>query len=151
MKAWITIALASAAIGAQAAELKVFKQPDFDGDSLTLQGDSRDLKGRGFQDQISSIVVQSGRWQVCTQPNFGGDCVTLERGEYPRLDERLYHRIESARVIEDRNVEAPRNREYAQAPRSQRWQRHAANSIELYSRPGFEGRAARIEEDMNTL
>ncbi len=151
MKAWITIAIASAAIGAQAAELKVYKQPDFDGDSLTLQGDSRDLKGRGFQDQISSLVVQSGRWQVCTQPNFGGDCVTLERGEYPRLDERLYHRIESARLLEDRNVEAPRNREYAQAPRSQRWQRRAANSIELYSRPGFEGRAARIEEDMNTL
>jgi hypothetical protein len=153
MNPWITLALASLAIagGAQAAEMKVYKQPSFNGESLTLNGDSRDLNKRGFQDQIASVVVQSGRWQVCTQPDFGGDCVTLDRGEYSRLDERLFHRIESARLVEDRNVEAPRHRDYAEAPRASRWQRGAASSIELYSRPGFEGRATRIEGDRTGL
>jgi hypothetical protein len=153
MKSWIQIAIASAAIagGAQAAEMKVYKQPNFSGDSLTLDSEVRDFAHRRFQDQISSIVVNSGRWQVCSQPEFKGDCVTLDRGEYSRLDERLYHRVESARVVEDRNVERPRERAYAEGPRAGRWQRGSVSSIELYARPGFEGRTFRAEEDMETL
>jgi len=153
MNPFFKLVVASVAIAgsAQAAEMRVYKQPNFDGESLSLNGDFRDLNKRGFQDQIASVVVQSGRWQLCTQPEFRGDCVTLDRGEYPRLEERLFHRVESARLVEERNVEAPRRRDYAEAPRTSRWRRGAESSIELYSRPGFEGRAARVEEDANTL
>ena len=83
MKRTVLFAALCVALGVQAAEMRVFKQPNFTGDSITLNGEMRDLGGRGFQDQVSSLVVRSGRWQVCTQPDFGGDCVTLERGEYP--------------------------------------------------------------------
>jgi hypothetical protein len=156
MKPWIPVAIACAAIagGANAAEIKVYKQPNFGGESLTLSGEARDFANRRFHDQISSVIVNSGRWQLCSQPDFKGDCVTLDRGEYPRLDERLYHRVESARLLEDRNVERPRDRhysEYSDGRHGSRWQRGNVSSIELYSRPGFEGRAYRAEEDMDTL
>src|SRR5437763_242106 len=87
------------AAGASAAEMTIFKQPNFSGEGLTLRGDTVDLTGRGFEDQASSIVVNSGRWQVCTQPNFQGDCLTLDRGQYAALDQRLNHRVESAREV----------------------------------------------------
>src|SRR3954453_17529955 len=62
---------------AQAAELTLFKQPNFTGDALTLRNETQDLAGAGFQDQASSVVVRSGRWQVCTSPDFQGDCAVL--------------------------------------------------------------------------
>lgn len=162
MKSWISIAIASAAIvgGAHAAEMKVYKQPNFSGDSLTLNGEVRDFASRRFQDQASSVVVKSGRWQLCSQPDFGGECIIFDRGEYPRLDEKLFHRVESARVVDDRfadnrqdgprdRVDGPRDR--ADGPRTSRWYRGNVSSIELYGRPGFEGRAFRAEEDLETL
>ena len=84
---------------AQAAEMTVFKQPNFAGDSVTIRDGATDLARPGFQDQISSIVVNSGRWEVCTQPNFQGDCQVLEPGRYATLDQSLNHRIESARQL----------------------------------------------------
>ena len=158
MKSLLPIAITCAAIatGARAAEMKVFKQPNFAGDSITLNGDLSDFSNRKFQDQASSVVVRSGRWQVCSQPDFGGDCLILERGEYSRLDERLYHRVESARPVEDRFAESPRYHDgprdrYAETRRPPRWQKGGESSIELYTRPGFEGRTYRAEEDMQTL
>ena len=149
MKPWIAFLAASAAIagGAQAAEIRVYKQPNFSGESLTVTGEVRDFSSRKFQDQISSIVVRSGRWELCSRPNFGGDCMILERGEYPRLDEKLYHRVESARLVESR-AEGPRDRYAGDRPRRHRGE---ASVIELYSRADFEGRTARIDEDRETL
>ena len=84
---------------AQAAEMTVFKQPNFTGDARTIRDGDTNLAPEGIQDQISSIVVNSGRWEVCTQPNFQGDCMTLDRGRYATLDQRLNHRIESVREV----------------------------------------------------
>ena len=95
------IALALLAGTAQAAEMTIFLQPQFQGRQTTLRGQSDDLARIGFTDQASSVVVHSGQWQVCTQPNFQGECMTLGPGEYATLDARLNHRIESARVIAD--------------------------------------------------
>ncbi|HLY95941.1 MAG TPA: beta/gamma crystallin-related protein, partial [Sideroxyarcus sp.] len=90
---------AAASALARAAEVTVFKQPEFTGDKLTLRRDTNNLSGAGFQDQISSVVVHSGRWQFCSQPDFNGDCVTLGPGEYPQLARSMNHRIESAREV----------------------------------------------------
>ena len=97
---------------AQAAQVTVFKQPNFTGDQLTLRGENDNLAGRSFQDQISSIEIQSGRWQFCTQPNFQGDCTTLDRGRYPSLEQALNHRIESARPLVNQ-AQDERGRRYA--------------------------------------
>jgi hypothetical protein len=82
-----------------AGEITIHKQPNFTGGALTLKRDATSLVSAGFQDQVSSIEVKSGRWQVCSQPDFNGDCVTLERGDYATLDQKINHRIESVREL----------------------------------------------------
>ena len=127
------LALAPAA-RADAPELTIYKQPGFAGEQLTLNGYTRDLAQRGFADQASSLVVSSGRWQVCTQPDLKGDCVVLGRGEYPALDPRLNHRIESARALASYGDE------------SGFYYRPA--SIDFFEGPGFRGRTLRVDRDV---
>lgn len=137
------VALALAAGAAQAAEMSVFKQPNFTGDALTLRGDNPNLAANGFQDQVSSLVVSSGRWEVCTQPNFQGDCVTLDQGRYPALEQRLNHRIESVREVS----------RYAYGAKD----RYADNRlregpvVELFDGPDFRGRRVPIARDQEAL
>lgn len=106
------IAVLAVAGSAQAAQLQLFKQPNFAGEALTLHSDTSDLTGANFQDQASSVVVKSGRWQVCTQPNFQGSCQVLEPGSYASLDQSLNHRIESARQLAG-YARSERGRDYA--------------------------------------
>lgn len=138
----------AAAIGASAARVTVFKQPRFTGERLTLHGDATNLSGAGFQDQISSIVVHSGRWQFCSQPDFNGDCVVLDRGAYAQLGQRMNHRIESAREVSRyaRNDGArdwrPGENGFGPGPRG---------SVELFSGRGFRGRALALDRDVDAL
>jgi hypothetical protein len=90
------IALAGAA---QAAEITIYKQPNFAGGEQTFNRDYTNLQGSGIYDQSKSVVVRSGRWQVCSQPNFQGDCQVLERGQYASLPQQLNGRIESMREV----------------------------------------------------
>ena len=90
------IALAGAA---QAAEITIYKQPNFAGGEQTFNRDYTSLQGSGIYDQSKSVVVRSGRWQVCSQPNFQGDCQVLERGQYASLPQQLNGRIESMREV----------------------------------------------------
>ena len=94
---WIAgLALAGAA---QAAEITIYKQPNFAGGEQTFSRDATSLQGTGVYDQSKSVVVRSGRWQVCSQPNFQGDCQVLDRGQYASLPQQLSGRIESLREV----------------------------------------------------
>ncbi|MGE5615324.1 MAG: beta/gamma crystallin-related protein, partial [Bacillota bacterium] len=94
--------------------------------------------------------------QLCSQPNFGGDCVTLEPGRYASLDPKVFHRAESARLLQ--NV-ASNDRAYANPNRAdmrdygygydRRGPREAA--VELYVRPDFHGRAMTIDRNTPSL
>lgn len=150
-----------AAGAAQAAEMTIYKQPNFSGDALTIRGDATDLSGRNFQDQVSSIAIHSGRWQVCTQPNFQGDCTTLERGQYASLDSRLNHRIESIREISNvaRNERDDRyaDNRYGE-PRygddrygDNRYGAGPGASVELFDGPDFRGRRVPVNRDIDSL
>ena len=155
------VAAALAAGTAGAAEITIYKQPNYTGASLTLRGDTPNLTGAGFQDQVSSLQVRSGRWQLCTQPDYNGDCAIVGPGEYPTLEQSLNHRIESLRQVAapQRYGEAPQRydtpdygpRRYAEAsgyaPR--RFWRNG--TVELYEDPGFHGRALRVDEDVDSL
>lgn len=81
----------------------IYSQPNFSGKAVDLKGDAATLTSHGIQDQASSLKVRGGKWEFCTQPNFAGDCVTLAQGDYPSLEQRLNHRIESVREV-DRQV-----------------------------------------------
>jgi hypothetical protein len=137
MKALIVAAVALAGT-AQAAEIIIYKQPNFGGEQLTLRDASGNL-GVRFTDQASSVVVRSGRWELCTQPNFQGDCVTLGPGEYSMLDSRLLHRVESARSIDTLSYGDRGDGRYGQAP------------IELYAGSAFRGRPYRFNRDAEEL
>lgn len=92
--------VAAGAFGAaQAAEITLYSQADFHGKALTAQGAIPNVKSAGFNDQTSSIVVTSGRWEVCTHAEFQGHCALLRPGEYPRLDSQFNDRISSIRQV----------------------------------------------------
>lgn len=134
--------LAAAVLAACAAhaEVTIYKQPNFAGERLQLRGESASLAGTPLFDAASSLVVHSGNWQFCSQPEFRGDCVTLPRGEYATLDQRLNHRIESARQVG------------GAAGRPDGNDRHArGGSIELYGQAGFAGRSVQVDRDMASL
>ena len=94
----LVAALALAGV-AQAAEITIYKQPNFTGGDATFSRDSANLQGTGIYDQSKSIVVRSGRWQACSQPNFQGDCMLLERGQYASLPQQINGRVESIREV----------------------------------------------------
>ena len=96
---------------AQAAEITIYKQPNFTGGDQTFSRDAPSLQGTGVYDQSKSVIVRSGRWQVCSQPNFQGDCQVLERGQYAALPQQLSGRIESLREVT----------QVAEAERYNRW------------------------------
>jgi hypothetical protein len=142
------VALAAISIGtAAAAEIAVFKQPNFSGEGLTLRGDTANLGDRGFLDQVSSIDVRSGQWQVCTQPDYKGECVVLERGRYPTLEKTLNHRIESVREV---TRYADRGRDsYSRYGGARGYSRNPA--VELFAAPDFRGRSMTLDRDADTL
>jgi hypothetical protein len=143
---------------AYAAEMTIYLQPNFQGKQVTLDGNTKNLADIGFTDQASSLVVRSGRWELCTQPEFRGDCVTMGPGEYQSLDQKLNHRIESARLVGGGDGQIARYSDRQGA-------RYAANDgyrnerdrgpydvgIKVFSRPGFRGRSEHIDYDVGYL
>jgi hypothetical protein len=127
---------------AYAAGLTLYTQPDFAGQRHAVQGEESSL-GTAIQDQASSAVVDSGRWQVCTQPGFKGDCMELGPGRYSRLDPRIFHRIESARQV-------------GGDERNQRYSRYsgydgAGGPVELFAGTAFRGHMMDVDRDMPRL
>jgi hypothetical protein len=137
-RGYLFAALLGASLAAGAVEMRVYKQPNFSGDELTLRRDANNLAAAGFQDQISSIEVRSGRWQLCTQPDFRGECVVIARGDYPALEQVLNHRIESVRALprsggrygEDRSKYAYQGDYYAENQR----ERDTRNGMRVWGR-----------------
>ncbi len=127
------------ATSAQAAEMTLYLQPNFDGRQVTLRGYTANLASIGFQDQVSSLVVHSGRWELCTQPDFKGDCATLGPGEYRTLDPRLNHRVESAREVGSYREQLGSYSGYGRG------------SIELFGQPDMRGKSMKLDRDAATL
>ena len=177
-------ALASAAWlsgAATAGELTVFSGPGFQGQNLTLRGESRHLHSTGFNDRIGSMIVRSGRWEVCLDPDFSGDCRVFEPGEYRSLD-RMTNLITSVREIDggrdgergnrddrgDRDYRDNRdnrdyrdnrdnrdNRDYRDDERDNnrggRGRGRGREGVEMYSAPNFAGERFMVRRDMRQL
>ena len=144
------IIAALAAIGvAHAAEITIYKQPNFTGDQTTVRDARTDLAGSGFKDQASSVVIQSGRWQLCTWPDFKGDCMTLTPGEYARLDEKIFHRVRSIRPLD---TYAENDRGYYGRDRAYGYgERQRGADIELFAGRGYRGPHIGLDNDRGAL
>jgi hypothetical protein len=156
---------------AQAAEVTIYKQPNFSGGALTLKDSANNLATSGFHDQASSIEVRSGRWEFCSQPDFRGDCVTLDAGKYATLDQKINHRVESVREV-TRYADNDRAKAYNPNDRDNRYgddrtrygvDRYADNNrrgsrfndygsgVEIYATSSMRGRGVRVKRDIDTF
>lgn len=79
------------------ADAVVFSGENFSGGSRTLNGRMENFETIGFNDTVSSLIINRGNWQFCTDANFRGNCQTLGPGRYASLDGGLRDQISSAR------------------------------------------------------
>ena len=161
----LRIALAAAlafAAGASNAEVTLYKGQKFSGATLSLRDATPNLAQQGFQNQASSAVVTGTRWEFCSSPEGRGDCVILNPGRYERLDQKIYHRMESARPVGD-NWPSKEKQRTALAQKEDRrdareerresreFRRGDRGAIDLYPGADFRGRPLRLEGDAETL
>lgn len=125
------------AAAAQAGELTLFSNENFNGREVTLRDVTPDLVDLGFNDRASSMIVRSGRWEICVDSEFRGNCAVYERGEYRNLA-RFNDRISSAR-----EVGTGRNRS------SWRHYGERRGLIELFTERGNNGNSTRVVRDTN--
>ena len=71
--------------GAFAADLTLYANDDYQGRTLSVVIDERQLGVLNFDDRASSVVVEKGSWVLCTDEDFSGRCVTLDPGRYASL------------------------------------------------------------------
>jgi hypothetical protein len=68
------------------AEIRLFRDSNFLGGSIVLNGDASNLKDFGFTDVLSSIVVVSGTFTLFQDQDFGGFSVTVSPRGGPNSD-----------------------------------------------------------------
>ncbi len=56
----------------------LFEHDDFGGAAYPVTAAIPHLNRVRFNDQVSSILINSGRWEVCTDPNFRGRCEIID-------------------------------------------------------------------------
>jgi hypothetical protein len=124
---------------AGAAEITLYQHRDFGGRQLTVRSYMANVTNAGFNDQTSSIIVNSGRWDVCTDADFKGYCATLLPGQYPALDPQFNNRISSVRETGSYGEQRGHYRRYG------------VGLAEFYSEPGFRGQKLAVETDVPNL
>nr|XP_002126888.1 gamma-crystallin S [Ciona intestinalis] len=61
----------------------LFEDVEFGGKKLELETSVSDLNVHGFNDIVSSIIVESGTWFVFDDEGFSGPSYKLTPGKYP--------------------------------------------------------------------
>jgi hypothetical protein len=97
----LTLACGLLAAGAAGAQVTLYEHDGFRGRSVTVDRQAWNLDRRGFNDEISSVVVRGGTWQLCEHAGFEGRCVTVGPGDYPSLGSiGMNDRVSSVRPAE---------------------------------------------------
>ncbi len=78
--------------------IELYAEPQFGGRNLLLQRDAPNLREVDFNDRISALVINTGRWELCTDAGYRGRCTVLGPGRYPHLGD-LSGRISSLRQL----------------------------------------------------
>ncbi|CAG1006956.1 hypothetical protein BURK1_03349 [Burkholderiales bacterium] len=83
--ALVSAAAALAFAAAASAQVTLYSQQGFRGQSHALNWDSPNLDPYGFNDRTESAIVDRGRWEFCADAYYGGRCTVLTPGQYPSL------------------------------------------------------------------
>ena len=70
------------------AEVKLYRDTDFRGGSVTLSDDNPNLKDLNFNDVVSSVEVVSGTFTLFQNINFDGYSLTVSSKGGPESDGR---------------------------------------------------------------
>jgi len=71
--------------GGGAADIEMYEHANFQGRRMTARADLSNLADSNFNDVISSIIVNRGRWQLCTDAYYRGSCVVYGPGQYANV------------------------------------------------------------------
>jgi CubicO group peptidase (beta-lactamase class C family) len=80
-------------------EASVYWDGEFKGDMWRSTHDQTNLNG-GWNDQISSIQIASGKWEFYADEKYGGKVLKLAPGRYPFLGDDWNDTISSFRCVE---------------------------------------------------
>jgi uncharacterized protein YcfJ len=84
-----------------AAQITLYEREGFRGQAVTSDDRIPNFDRIGFNDRVSSVVVERGRWEVCEHARFEGRCVILRPGRYGSLREiGMNNSISSARRMD---------------------------------------------------
>ena len=82
------------------AQVTLFEQEGFQGRSYRSDKQLNNLGRVGFNDRVSSVLVQGQRWEVCEDVRFSGRCAVLRPGQYGSLSAMgLNDRVSSMRPV----------------------------------------------------
>ncbi len=123
--------------------IEFYEHEGFQGRSFTAERAVTDLRGSGFNDRASSMVVTGDGWVVCQNAGFDGPCVAPGPGRYPSLSAMgLNDRISSVRRSgnddDDRGRPAP-------PPQA------ALGRVVFYEHDGFQGRSFTADAQVDDL
>lgn len=93
--------------------LELFTQPGQGGNSTRLVRDTEDFERIGFNDRTFSVIVEEGTWQLCVDADFRGTCRLFGPGRHPDLGRELSGRVSSARLVDQRAEQPPRQDDMA--------------------------------------
>ncbi|MGP0090324.1 MAG: beta/gamma crystallin-related protein [Xanthobacteraceae bacterium] len=81
-------------------QLTIFSDPNFAGTSAPTADNAPNLSESGWQNEVSSIQVQSGTWDFFSDDDFGGNTMRLTAGTYPTLTPDWDKKINSFMCVE---------------------------------------------------
>ena len=96
-RALLVSALLPAAAGA--ASITVWEHADFRGATATFDRPWSRLSDQGWNDRISSLRVDSGRWEICRENDFSGCRVLAGPGEMRSMDSAWNDAVSSLRPL----------------------------------------------------
>lgn len=139
----------------------LYQHVDFQGRQQAVDRDIRDFESIRFNDDVSSIRVQSGVWEVCEHADFRGRCITLGRDNPNLVPDGLNDRISSVRLVSERGGfgggfdRRARDRDRDRA-RDREWDRDRfggrdRGGITLYQHADYRGTSRRVEGENRNL
>ncbi|GAB5457941.1 MAG: hypothetical protein Hens3KO_09710 [Henriciella sp.] len=139
-------------------EAIVFKDPNYRGAGLRIDGPIYNMSKARFNDTISSIDVR-GTWEICVDPDFRGKCEIISGSQSRLTHIRMNDNISSMRPVSSRyrygsyDYGSSRDHRYGNAYRRDAGYDPQTNyaGIVLYRDPNFRGRSIGLERSIPNL
>ena len=66
-------------------DIELYEHDNFEGRRMNSRADITNLADHNFNDLVSSIIINRGRWEICTDAFFRGGCAIYTPGRYPNV------------------------------------------------------------------